>query len=149
MRVVSGGTRASCEKFVGARPVERALGLEDLGVRVRLRALAGGGSRIVHSRPAADDQFGNRMQCVGEGGVSVVHVRNCEGMVLADDIVRGLLALGHQVAVGEVVAGQTVVAGDPGAFDNLERETRKPALWTSLGAKPVAALTELLHESST
>ena len=47
-------------------------------------------------------------------------------MVFTDDIVRAPLAVGRQVAVGEVVAGQALVAGDPGAFENREREARKP-----------------------
>ena len=55
-----------------------------------------------------------------------MHARNCEGMVFTDDIVRAPLAVGRQVAVGEVVAGQALVAGDPGAFENREREARKP-----------------------
>ena len=63
--------------------------------------------------------------------------------MFTDDIVRALLAVGRQVAVGEVVAGQALVAGDPGAFENHEREARNPTMWTSLGAKPVAALTKL------
>ena len=52
---------------MGARPVERQLGLEDLGVRIRLRALADGGSRIVYSRQPANSEFANRAQRVGEG----------------------------------------------------------------------------------
>ena len=42
-----------------------------------------------------------------------------------DDIVRALLAVGRQVAVGEVVEGQVLVAGGPGAFENRGREARK------------------------
>ena len=38
VRGVSGVTGANCKDFIGAPPVERELGLEDLGVRVRLRA---------------------------------------------------------------------------------------------------------------
>ena len=53
--------------LVGVRPVERELGLEDLCVRVCLRALADGGSRIVYPHPAANNDFGNRVQCVREG----------------------------------------------------------------------------------
>ena len=45
------------------------------------------------------------------------HARNCEGR---------LLAVSRQVTVGEVVAGQALVAGDPGAFENREKEARKP-----------------------
>ena len=66
VRGVSGGAGGNCEDFVGARPVERELGLETLGVRVRLHNLADGGSRIVHPRPDAKGEFGNRAQCVGE-----------------------------------------------------------------------------------
>ena len=36
-----------------------------------------------------------------------------------------LLAVGRQVAVGEVVEGQVLVAGGPGAFENRGREARK------------------------
>ena len=51
---------------MGARLVERELDLEDLGVPVRLSALADGGSRVVQSHPAAIGEVGNRAQCVGE-----------------------------------------------------------------------------------
>ena len=67
VRDVSRGTGANCEDIIGARPVERELGLEDLGVRVRLCALAGCGNRIVHPHPAVNGEFRNRPQCVGEG----------------------------------------------------------------------------------
>ena len=70
-------------------------------------------------------------------------------MVFTDDIVRALLAVGRQVAVGEVVAGQAVVADDPGAFENREREAQSLPTWASLGAKPAAVLTELLSAKST
>ena len=67
VRGVSGGAGANCEDLVGARPVNRELGLEDLGVRIRLRALANGGSRVVHPNPAINNEFGDRAQRVGEG----------------------------------------------------------------------------------
>ena len=63
----NGVTGANCDDFVAARPFGRELGLENLGVRGRLRALADGGHRIVHQHPDANDEFGNRAQCVGEG----------------------------------------------------------------------------------
>ena len=47
-------------------------------------------------------------------------------MVFTNDIVRTALAVGRQVAVREVVADQALVAGGPGAFENREREARKP-----------------------
>ena len=54
-------------------------------------------------------------------------------MAFTDEIVRSLPAVGRQVAVGEVVADQALVAGGPGAFESREREARKPILWTWLG----------------
>ena len=48
-------------------------------------------------------------------------------MAFADDIVRVLLKIGGQVAVGEVIAGQALVAEDARAFTNSEREAREPA----------------------
>ena len=66
IRVVSGVSRANREDLVGARPVKRELGLEDLGVRVRLRTLANGGSCVVHPNPATSSEFEDRAQCVGE-----------------------------------------------------------------------------------
>ena len=60
-----GGTGANCEDFVGARSVERELGFDDVGVRVRLRALAEGGSRVVHPHPAPNGEiWENRAQYV-------------------------------------------------------------------------------------
>ena len=47
--------------------------------------------------------------------------------MFTDDNVRALLAVGRQVAVGEVIAGQALVTGYPDAFENREKEARKPA----------------------
>ena len=54
--------------------------------------------------------------------------------MFADDIVRALLAVGRQAAVGEVVADQGLVVGDPGAFENREREARKPTHMDLVGS---------------
>ena len=66
--------------------------------------------------------------------------------MFTDDILRALLAVGRH-AVGEVVACQFLVAGDPGAFENRERRRSSP-MWTSLGAKPVTGLTEIYSYST-
>ena len=47
-------------------------------------------------------------------------------MVFTDDIVGVLLVVGRHVAAGEVDSSQTLMAGDPGAFENREREARTP-----------------------
>ena len=63
-----------------------------------------------------------------------------------DDIVRALMVVDHEVAAGEVIAGQALVTGDPGAFKNRERVARKPAHVDSVGS---STLTELLYPNST
>ena len=70
-------------------------------------------------------------------------------MVLTDDIVHSLLVVGRHVVVGEVVVGQALVAGDPGAFEIVRGRRESLSMWTSLRAKPVAALTEWLYANST
>ena len=47
--------------------------------------------------------------------------------MFAEDIVRELLTVGRQVAVGEMIAGQALVTEDAGAFRTRETEARKPA----------------------
>ena len=74
--------------------------------------------------PATKRELRNPAQCAVEGEFSAFYVRSCEGMVLADDIVCALLAVGRQVAVGEEISGQTLVADNPSAFENGEKEAR-------------------------
>ena len=59
---VSEGAGANCEDLVGARLARRELGLEDLGVRVHLRALVNGGRRVVDTNPATNSESGDRAQ---------------------------------------------------------------------------------------
>lgn len=40
-------------------------------------------------------------------------------MVLANEIARTLLTIDRQAAVGEMIVGQTLVADDPSALENL------------------------------
>ena len=45
--------------------------------------------------------------------------------MFANNIVRALLSVCSQVAIGHVVAGQTLVSRDSGAFENHQREAWK------------------------
>ena len=63
----------------------------------------------------------------------------------ADNVVRAPLLVGGQVATGQVVTGQTLMSHDTSAAENRQGGSRGSLpMWTSLGARPVAALTELL-----
>ena len=46
-------------------------------------------------------------------------------MVFANNIVRVLLSVCSQAAIGQVVAGQTLVSRDSGAFENRQKKTWK------------------------
>ena len=59
---------------------------------------------------------------MGEGAVAAVHASNSEGVVFANDIVRALLVVPGQVAVGEVVVGKALAAGDSSTLENREGE---------------------------
>ena len=78
-----------------------------------------------HAQLTIHDQFRDRAQPVGEGEVSVVNAENGEGMVFANNTVRTLMSVCSQVAVGQVVGGQTLASRDSGAFENRQRETWK------------------------
>ena len=65
-----------------------------------------------------------------------MNARSGEGMVFANTIVRALLSVCCQVAVGRVVAGQTLVSRDFGVFENRQRET-----WNSTHVKFVGRQT--------
>ena len=79
---------------------------------------------MVHPCPTAYDEFRCRTQRVGEGRVSVINARNGEGMVFANNVVRALLPVCSQVAISQVVAGQTLVSRDCGAFEVYPCEPR-------------------------
>lgn len=55
--------------------------------------------------------------------------------MFADDIVRALLVVHRQVALGEVVAGRTLVAGNFSALENREREARGPTHMDLVGSQ--------------
>ena len=62
----------------------------------------------------------------------------------ADNVVRALLPVGGQVAMGQVVTGQTLVSHDASAVEKRKETRGSLPIRTALGARPVAALTELL-----
>ena len=61
------------------------------------------------------------MQRASEGGVSAVNTGKGEGVVCADNVVCvvcALLPVGGQVAIGQVITGQTLVSHDTSAVEN-------------------------------
>ena len=64
--------------------------------------------------------------CVVESVGSAVNARKGEGMVFAKNIVRALLSVCSQVAIGQVVADQTLMSRYSGAFESRQEEMWKP-----------------------
>ena len=121
------GSGTDCQDRVRARPVKREFVLEYLGVGVRLHTLADGRGRIVHLCATTRSEVECWTQRVGEGGVSAVKTGNGEGVVCADNVVRALLPVGGQVAIGQVVTRQTLVSHDTSAVENRQGEPRESA----------------------
>ena len=74
----------------------------------------------------------------------MVNTGNGEGVVCADNVVRALLPVGGQVAIGQVVRGQTLVPHDTSAVEKCQGEQWESAHVDLVRARPVAALTESL-----
>ena len=85
------------------------------------------------------------MQCVGEGGVAAAHASNGEGAVFANDIIRALLVARRRVAIVEVVTGRPWSPATPARSNNVRGGRVSRPIWTSLGVKLVAALTEFVE----
>ena len=88
--------------------MKRKFGLEYHGVRVSLHTLVDGGSRVVHPCSTTHGEFRCRTQRVGEGEVWAINPKNGEGMVFANNVVRALMPVSIEVAVGQVITGQTL-----------------------------------------
>ena len=116
------GAGTDGQDLVWARPVKREFGLEYLGVGVRLHTLADGKGRIVNPCPTTHSEVRCWTQRVGEGGVSAVNTGSGEGVACADNVVRALLPVVGQIAIGEVVTGQTLVSHDTCAVENRQGE---------------------------
>ena len=81
---------------------------------------------MVHPCPTTRSKDKCWTQRVGEGGVSAVNARNGEGVVCADNVVHALLPIDGQVALGQVVTGESLVIHDANAVENRPGE-----LWES------------------
>ena len=65
-------------------------------------------------------------------------------MLFSHKLVDALLALASEVAIGELVVVEVLVGTTVRSIKNGDGRRGRRPMWTSLGARPVAALTELL-----
>ena len=108
--------------------------------------MADSGGGVVDPYPSASRIFGAGEEGIGESGIAPVYPSNGEGVLFSHRFVGPLLTRASEVTIGELVAvevlmgitGRSIKDGEGGGGGG-----RRP-MWTLLGARPVAALTELL-----
>ena len=122
VRGLGGGAGTDGQDLARARLIKREFGLEYLGVGVRLHTLADGRGRILYACPITHSEVRCWTQRVDEGEVSAVNTENGEGVVCTDNVVGALLPVGGQVAIGQVVTGQTLASYDTSAVENRQGE---------------------------
>ena len=89
-----------------------------------MRSLSSGGGGVVHLYPTAGHIFGAAKKCVREGRVSSVYTSNCESVLFTHKFVGVLLSFTGEVAIGELVPVQALVASAVGAVEDGEGEGR-------------------------
>ena len=100
---------------------------------------------IVDPCPSASRVFGATEKGIGESGIAPVYPSNGEGVLFSHKFIGALLAFASEVAIGELIAVEVLMGTTIRSVKDGEGGGRgRRPMWTSLGARPVAALTELL-----
>ena len=106
--------------------------------------MADSGGGIVDQYSSASRVFGTAEEGIGESGISPVYTSNGEGVLFSHKFIGTVLAFASEVTIGELIAVEFLVDTTERSFKDGEGRRGKRPMWTSLGARPVAALTELL-----
>ena len=114
-----GGTNR--DDFEGACPVERKFLFETFVIGAFAQSLSGCGGCVVYPYPAFSNVFGSAQERVREGGVAPVDVGDCEGVLIANELVGSLLPFTGEIAIkGEMVAVKALVGSAVGAIEDGE-----------------------------
>ena len=107
--------------------------------------MADSGGGVVDPYPTVSRVFGAAEEGIGESGIAPVCPSNGESVLFSHKFVGPLLTLASEVAIGELVAVEVLMVITVRSIKDGEGGGcgRRP-MWTLLGARPVAALTELL-----
>ena len=112
-----GGTNR--DDFEGACPVERKFLFETFVIGAFAQSLSGCGGCVVYPYPAFSNVFGSAQERVREGGVAPVDVGDCEGVLIANELVGLLLPFTGEIAIkGEMVAVKALVGSAVGAIED-------------------------------
>ena len=138
------GEGANSNDFEDACPVELKFLFEDFVIGASAQSLSGCGGCVVYPYPATVYVFGAAEKRVRECRVASVYASNCKGVLFTHELVGALLPFSGEIAIGEWSRSRLWWA-PPWERSKTARGRRgKHPICTSLGEKPVAALTELL-----
>ena len=103
-----------------------------------------GSGSVVDPYPATNGVGGELLEPVGQRRISAFDTGDIERVLFAHQGVRASLAVGSQVDMFQLIASEALVFTSKRVLEDGEGRRGRLFMCTSLGADPVAALTELL-----
>ena len=94
---------------------------------------SGGG--IVDSYPSASQVFGTTEKSIGESGVTPTDPCNGKGVLFAHEFISALLSVASEVAVGELIAIEALIATSVRSFEDGKRKAREASDMDFIGGK--------------
>ena len=97
--------------------------------------MADSGGGIVDSYPSASRVFRATEKSIGESGVAPIDPSNGERVLLAHDFISAPLSVASEVAVGELIAIEALMATTVRSFEDGEGEARETSDVNFIGGK--------------
>ena len=97
--------------------------------------MADSGGGIVNPYPSASHIFGVTEESIGESGVAPIDSSNGEGVLFAHDFISASLSVASEVAVGELIAIEALMATPVRSVEDGERQARKASDMDFIGGK--------------
>ena len=96
--------------------------------------MADGGGSVVDPYPSASHVFGATEESIGESGVAPIDASNSEG-VFAHDFISATLSVASEVAVGESIAIEALMATPVRSVEDGERGAREASDMDFIGGE--------------
>ena len=97
--------------------------------------MADGGGSVVDPYPSASHVFGATEESIGESGVAPIDASNGEGVLFAHDFISASLSVASEVAVGELIAIEALMATPVRSVEDGEREAREASDMDFIGGE--------------
>ena len=97
--------------------------------------MADGGGGIVDPYPSASHVFGTTEKSIGESGVAPINPSNGEGVLFAHNFISTTWSVASEVAVGELIAIEALMATSVRSFEDGERKARETSDVNFIGGK--------------